>query len=80
MESIGVIAYGMYLFHEPILGLCYAVTRGTLPVMTDFFSLLITSCSLLVTIVLAGLSWLYLEKPPVRLGHKHLYVTAPRNV
>lgn len=73
--SMGGIAYGAYLFHEPVLGLCYAFTRGTLPVITDFTTLAITSCSLLLTLGLAKLSWVYLEKPLVGLGHRYRYVS-----
>jgi peptidoglycan/LPS O-acetylase OafA/YrhL len=79
LMSIGGIAYGAYLFHEPVLGLCYAWTRGTLPVITDFTTLLITFCSLLLTLGLAKLSWVYFERPLVRRGRRHSYVTnAPR--
>jgi len=73
LMSIGGIAYGVYLFHEPVLGLCYAVTRGTLPVITDFSTLAITFCSLLLTLVLAKLSWVYFERPLVGVGHRYLY-------
>jgi peptidoglycan/LPS O-acetylase OafA/YrhL len=75
--SIGGIAYGAYLFHEPVLGLCYAITtRGTLPVITDFTTLAITSCALVLTVGLAKLSWAYLEKPLIGLGHKYRYVSS----
>ncbi len=70
---MGGIAYGVYLFHEPILGLGYAVTRGTLPVITDVNTLLVTCCSLLFTLALATLSWLYFERPLVAMGHRYTY-------
>lgn len=70
---MGAIAYGVYLFHEPVLGMCYAVTRGTLPVITDFNALLVTFCSLLLTLALARFSWLYFEKPLVGVGHRYTY-------
>lgn len=73
--SIGGIAYGTYLFHEPVLGLCYALTRGTLPVITDIPTLLITFCSLMLTLGLAKLSWMYFERPLVDLGHRNAYVS-----
>jgi peptidoglycan/LPS O-acetylase OafA/YrhL len=79
LMSIGGIAYGTYLFHEPVLGLCYAFTRGTLPVITDFATLVITSCALLLTLGLAGSSWVSLEKPLVSLGHRYRYVS-PKQV
>lgn len=75
--SIGVIAYGAYLFHEPVLGLCYALARGTLPVITDFSTLAITFCSLLLTLGLAKLSWVYFERALIGLGHRYLYVSSP---
>lgn len=72
-------AYGVYLFHKPVLGLCHAVTRGTLPVITDFSTLAITFCSLLLTMILAKLSWVYFERPLIGLGHRHRYVSSTTN-
>ena len=80
LMSIGVVAYGIYLFHQPLLGLCFAFTRGTLPVITDFSTLAITFCSLMLTLGLAKLSWIYFERPLVQLGHKHRYVSIPQVV
>lgn len=71
--SVGVVAYGTYLFHEPVLGLCYALTRGTLPVITDFTTLATTIGALLLTLGLAKLSWVYFERPLIRLGHRYRY-------
>lgn len=71
--SIGVVAYGTYLFHQPVLGLCYALTRGTLPVITDLTTLLVTLCSLLLTLGLAKLSWAYFERPLIGQGHRYAY-------
>jgi peptidoglycan/LPS O-acetylase OafA/YrhL len=79
LMSIGAIAYGTFLFHEPVLGLCYALTRGTLPVITDFTTLLVTFCSLLLTLGLAKLSWVYFEKPLVGMGHRYAY-RSPRKL
>jgi peptidoglycan/LPS O-acetylase OafA/YrhL len=77
---VGVVAYGTYLFHEPVLGLCYAMARGTLPVISDLSTLLITFCSLLITLGLARLSWVYFEKPLVGLGHGYAYVPPRKSV
>ena len=75
LMSIGVIAYGAYLFHQPALGLCYALMRGTLPAITDFATLAITFCALLLTLSLAKLSFVYFEKPLLRLGHRFRYAS-----
>lgn len=71
--SVGVVAYGTYLFHEPVLGLCYGLTRGTLPVIMDFTTLAITFCALLLTLGLAKLSWVYFERPLIRFGHRYQF-------
>jgi peptidoglycan/LPS O-acetylase OafA/YrhL len=75
--SIGLIAYGVYLFHEPVLGLSYAFTRGTLPQIIDYSTFAITFCALLFTLGVAKVSWVCFEKPLVRLGHGYRYDSSP---
>jgi len=80
LMSLGLIAYGVYLFHQPVLGLCYAFTRGTVPAITDFATLIITFCSLVLTLGLAKLSWTYFERRLVGLGHRYRYVSSSTTV
>jgi peptidoglycan/LPS O-acetylase OafA/YrhL len=71
--ELGTIAYGLYLFHQPILGLVYGLAGRPSPKLTDFLSIGLTLLSGLLLFTLARLSWLYFEKPLVNWGHRYRY-------
>ncbi|MBC7909173.1 MAG: acyltransferase, partial [Pyrinomonadaceae bacterium] len=73
LVRVGIIAYGLYLFHFPVLGLCYAAFRGHIPQPSDLGDALTTALAFILILVLAQLSWSYFEKPMVKLGHKYKY-------
>jgi peptidoglycan/LPS O-acetylase OafA/YrhL len=73
LMSIGLIAYGTYLFHQVILGLYFAFFNGRLPGISSFADFGITILALFATLALAAASWVYFEKPLVRRGHKYRY-------
>jgi peptidoglycan/LPS O-acetylase OafA/YrhL len=73
LMQTGIIAYGAYLFHEPVLGLCYGLLRGRLPVIASFGDVGTTVLAFVLTVILAKVSWSYFEKPLVKRGHKHSY-------
>ena len=70
---LGSIAYGVYLLHEflrPIFfGLLWSPVPATIPLRDQWVSVL----ALIVTLVLCRVSWVYFEKPLVRLGHRARY-------
>jgi peptidoglycan/LPS O-acetylase OafA/YrhL len=71
--KIGIIAYGTYLFHEPVLGLSYGLLRQQLPVIHSVTDLGVTLLALAVTLALAQSSWSYFERPLILRGHKYRY-------
>lgn len=73
LMSIGVIAYGTYLLHQAILGLCYGFINGRAPVITTFPHFTVTVLALLITLGLAKVSWVYFEKAFVGVGHRYHY-------
>ena len=64
LGRIGVIAYGIYLVHLPVVGLTALLFQS--PVVIGVVGLGLTWA-------LAELSWRYFEKPLVQRGHRHTY-------
>jgi len=73
LQWLGVMSYGVYLFHQPISGLCHAALRGTEPGMTNLIGVAATSLALLITLLVAWLSFRYVEKPILNFGHRYQY-------
>jgi peptidoglycan/LPS O-acetylase OafA/YrhL len=75
LQWVGVISYGIYLFHQAVSGLCHAALRGADPAMTDLSGVAITGLALLITFTLARLSFGLFEKPILNFGHRFKYDT-----
>ncbi len=73
LQECGVLCYGLYLFHEPVKGVCHGLFFGAQPAIADTGGLAVTVLALVVTFVLAKLSWTFFEKPIVKLGHRLAY-------
>jgi peptidoglycan/LPS O-acetylase OafA/YrhL len=67
LTSAGVLAYGIYLFHLPTIGLL----RGHEPSTT--LDPVATLIALPVLLLFAKFSWKYFEKPLIDLGHRWKY-------
>ena len=78
LVEIGAIAYGAYLFHQPVLGLCYGLVRDGLPIINNSLDWGITVIAFALTLLLAKASWIYWEKPFVERGHKYIYTSSNR--
>jgi peptidoglycan/LPS O-acetylase OafA/YrhL len=70
---LGAIAYGTYLLHQPVQGLLFGYFRGEAPAITGGYTLLTTLLALLLTLVIARLSWRFFELPLMRVGHRSRY-------
>lgn len=68
LGALGGIAYAVYLFHQPVLGLTHWAIRGASPQLTDLFAVAVTAGALMLTIQLALLSWRWLEQPLIERG------------
>lgn len=67
-KRLGILAYGLYLFHSVVLFSMFALLRGE-PEGLSW----ITPVAVVVTYALASLSWRFFEKPIVAWGHKFRY-------
>jgi peptidoglycan/LPS O-acetylase OafA/YrhL len=73
LVKLGTIAYGTYLIHLGMLGLCHALIRGREPQIASIADAAVTLLALSLTLAVAGLSWVYFEKPLVGRGRRHSY-------
>jgi peptidoglycan/LPS O-acetylase OafA/YrhL len=57
---IGVMSYGIYLFHYPLISYleAHGVTRGPLPSLPSLFVV-----TLVISVAYGALSWYLVEKP-----------------
>ncbi|HYS52475.1 MAG TPA: acyltransferase [Thermoanaerobaculia bacterium] len=73
LRRLGIVAYAAYMFHQGVSGLCYAIFRGHYPQMLRGSDAMVSATALLVTLSLAGLSWVAFERPILRIGHRFQY-------
>jgi peptidoglycan/LPS O-acetylase OafA/YrhL len=65
---LGTLAYGIYLFHLVIRDLVVGLIWGHVPAITDIATFLATLAAVVLTLLLAMLSWRFFEQPLIRLG------------
>ena len=75
LRELGLISYGLFLYHESVNEFLHAFLLGASPATRDWQSLLTTIDALLLTVVLADLSWHFLEKPLIRQRNMPSYVS-----
>jgi peptidoglycan/LPS O-acetylase OafA/YrhL len=75
LARLATISYGMYIIHFPLLGLAHVWAFGTIPRVSTLAEVGVTLGALAVTILLAILSWHYIEKPFIDLGHHFTYAS-----
>jgi len=73
LRNLGIIAYGVYIFHQGINGLLHGLIRKDIPFHGNIWDMQITLCAFILTIFIAKISWTYFEKPIVEFGHKFHY-------
>lgn len=67
MCRLGLISYGVFLWHSPVIELWYALT-GRPQYLGDFW--LVLGVTALFSLILAVLSLLFVERPAQRLGRR----------
>jgi peptidoglycan/LPS O-acetylase OafA/YrhL len=73
LRRLGDISYGLYLIHIPVLGLFHAVVYGRAPLVTNSRELLVTLGALITSLLLAAISWKFLERPIINWGRSFEY-------
>jgi peptidoglycan/LPS O-acetylase OafA/YrhL len=73
LMGAGTLAYFVYLFHMPVLGLAHWALRGTTPELATPGAWATTALASVVVFGLARASWTWFERPLLRRGHRHEY-------
>jgi len=73
----GQLSYGIYLFHLPVSGLVHGLFRQRAPQIRDLSDAGVTLLASGLTLLLAALSYRFLESPILRLGHGFQYAPRP---
>jgi peptidoglycan/LPS O-acetylase OafA/YrhL len=73
LTELGVVAYGLYLFHQLVNNLAHGLILGDNYALTSWRDVLVTLFSFLLVFTLARLSWRCFEKPLIRVGHRYRY-------
>lgn len=77
LRWLGGVSYGVYLLHEPMLGLAAHFTIAKMPRYGSLAEAGVVLLALTATLVLAALSMRYLEKPILAAAHRLRYRTTP---
>lgn len=77
LTELGILAYGLYLFHIPVIGLIYGLDGKASPQLTGLATFGLTLLGGLLLFALVRISWLYFEKPMIRRGHRYEYHHTP---
>lgn len=73
LGKLGIIAYGVYIFHQGISGLLHAALLDQVPQISRGVDLAVTCAALVITLMISYLSWTFFEKPFMVLGHSFRY-------
>ncbi len=73
LREMGRLSYCIYLIHLLFLGLCHALIRHQRPSIATISGVSTSLLALLLTLLLAKLSWHFFEHPLIHRGHLHNY-------
>jgi peptidoglycan/LPS O-acetylase OafA/YrhL len=77
LRRLGMISYGVYVYHVAFIGLMQAVFLKQKPQINGWVDVLVTGIAFLLMLVLSYLSWKFFEKPIVAIGHSFKYRNDP---
>jgi peptidoglycan/LPS O-acetylase OafA/YrhL len=77
LVGLGVISYGVYLFHIGVLGFLLGTLQGANDEVVDWSGAGVVLLATAATFALATVSYFLLEAPFVRLGHHCRYGSRP---
>jgi peptidoglycan/LPS O-acetylase OafA/YrhL len=73
LQRTGLLAYGLYLFHQPVNGLAHALLLDAAPALSGWAAALVTCAALAATFALAEVSWRVVERPLIGIGQRLRY-------
>ena len=73
LRELGKISYCVYIIHVAVNWAVHKYVRGELPRFDSWRSIGVTALAVVVTLMIAELSWFVYERPLIRRGHKYSY-------
>jgi peptidoglycan/LPS O-acetylase OafA/YrhL len=73
LMALGTVAYATYLFHMLVLDATFGVVWGRAPILLGIADVGKAGVALALTIAFCRLSWRWLERPLIALGHRTSY-------
>jgi peptidoglycan/LPS O-acetylase OafA/YrhL len=73
LRGLGTISYCVYLIHETIQYLTHRILLHAVPQIYNAKGVGVTLLALVLTLVVANLSWRWFEKPLIGRGHSYSY-------
>jgi peptidoglycan/LPS O-acetylase OafA/YrhL len=73
LRGLGTISYCVYIVHETFNLLAHQILLHGQPEIYDAKGVGVTLLSVVLTVVVASVSWRYFEKPLIRRGHSYSY-------
>jgi len=77
LHWLGAISYGVYLLNQLVKLLLHRVVLHRQPQLANWQDAAVLVLSLVLTLLIAHLSWRYFEGPIVRFGHRFRYQRKP---
>jgi peptidoglycan/LPS O-acetylase OafA/YrhL len=74
LRFFGLISYGLYMYHQAVLGLLHAIILGREPSLKTPAGWMVTLTALVISVGLAVLSYYLFEQHLLRLGRSHTYI------
>jgi len=78
LRRLGTLAYCTYLIHQAIQGFVFAAVLRRPAQINDIYGVFCVLGSLLLTLLIASVSWRYFESRLIGLGHRTNYVLRER--
>lgn len=75
LMNIGRVSYGIYIFHQLVNGILHDLLFKRPPSFQDFSTVLTTLLAILVTYLLAQVTFRAFEKRFIAIGHKYRYAS-----
>ncbi|MHC2335489.1 acyltransferase family protein [Bradyrhizobium sp. USDA 4454] len=73
LQAFGTISYCLYLIHQPINGVLHGLIFDSRPDIGTTQQILVTVAAVVVSVCIAALSWIAIERPLLRMGRCFAY-------
>ena len=73
LRELGRVSFCVYLIHLGVLYVAFGFVLRRIPQITDLRCIALAIVCAVATYLIARLSWVYIEDPLIRVGHRALY-------